>query len=51
MRQSKDPPVWTEVAEMEEGGWSGDILVADYEDVQESEAAEIYVQRCSNQKT
>ena len=31
-------------------GWSGDIMIADYEDVQESEASGIYVKRFENQE-
>ena len=27
------------------GGWSGDLMIADHEDLQESETSEIYVKR------
>ena len=32
-----------------EGGWSGDLMIADYEDLQGSEAAEIYVESFKSQ--
>ena len=32
------------------GGWSGDLMVADYEDLQESEAPEIHVKRSNSQE-
>ena len=32
------------------GGWSVDLMIANYEDLQESEAAEIYVNRSKNKK-
>ena len=32
------------------GGWSGDLMIADYEDLQESEASETYVKRFQNQE-
>ena len=32
------------------GGWSGDLMTADYEDLQESEASEIYVKRFRSQE-
>ena len=31
-------------------GWSGDLMIADYEDLQESEASEIYVKGFQNQE-
>ena len=31
-------------------GWSGDLMIADYEDLQESEASEIYVKGFKNQE-
>ena len=37
--RSRDPPVW------KENGGSGDLMVADHEDVQETEASDIHVNR------
>ena len=32
------------------GGWSGDLMIADCEDLQESKASEIYVKRSESQE-
>ena len=31
-----------------EGGWSGDLMIADFEDLQESEASEVFAIRFTN---
>ena len=59
--QVEDPSVWTNNAERNilwlcatcgEGSeeWSGDLMVAEYEDLQESEAEEIHVNGCKIQE-
>ena len=42
--RSRDPPVW------KENGGSGDLKVADHEDVQETEASDIHVNRLKSQE-